>query len=222
MYHAMKAKEIVKDLLFTSNYHKNGGARQHQETFRPTITMEPRVQRFLELDAANQTIAGLRDDVRRLKEKIQSLEQGQGFRSHDVVAGAPHDKMQQRLNSLRTDIQAWTWMLFGDARSKEVANMSMADLLTPELQLSEFGEALKSICHDDTKPEELQDVTFQDAIAAIVSNLVVGQAVMNPLAPCTLEMKNAVQSAVYKIMSSSDALPGIHTRPFPTPPRVAC
>lgn len=170
-----------------------------------------------ELQLAQRVIATLRDKIRQQDDKIQSLQQGQDFRSRYTVTGAPHELMQRRLNQLRTKIQFWARKLFGkDWESGRVASSIIFDSIDTSgcHDMSEFEKVLdRIICrgseHQTKSPREvLQDIKVQDAIAAIASHVVVEQAVLNPLASCTRKMQDAMGPGIYKVMSDNDASTG--------------
>lgn len=159
----------------------------------------------------NQQVVDLQDEVRRLHDKVQSLEQGQDFRSHYKVPGTPHDKMQQQLNTIRVGIQGWIRMALKGWMSRFDGFLA-SDY--PETRFPEFGAALLRICHDDVTADVLQGITVSDVLAAIASHMIVEQAVMNPLGPCTRKFREGVDSDVYKIMAKVGLSQGERFKPF--------
>ncbi|KAK3366131.1 hypothetical protein B0T24DRAFT_670252 [Lasiosphaeria ovina] len=146
-------------------------------------------------------IARLQDKNLKLSNKVQALEQGQDFRSFYTVTGTPHDKMQKRLTRVRAEIQGWSRMAHKDLVARN-ATVSLLGAL--EAQLPVFAAARRHVCHPDATPQTLQDanVALADVFAAIASGIVVELAVVNPLAMCTDTFRRAVDSDVYRAMSS--------------------
>ncbi|KAK0727479.1 hypothetical protein B0T26DRAFT_799487 [Lasiosphaeria miniovina] len=146
-------------------------------------------------------ISRLQDQNLKLSNRVQALEQGQDFRSFYTVTGTPHDKMQKRLTRVRAEIQGWSRMAHKDLVARN-ATVSLLGAL--EAQLPGFAAARRHVCHPDATPQTLQDanVALADVFAAIASGIVVEHAVVNPLAMRTDTFRRAVDSDVYRAMSS--------------------
>lgn len=186
---------------------------QFCEVVQPVVTMSHSYhQQCSELLAVKDTIiTSLHDQIRTLNNQVESLKQGQDFRSYYAVEGTPHDMMQRRLRNILVEVQGWARMLFksskhggnGNIGNKPVTNLLASGPLSVELQ-----DVFKEICPDDTIPGALQEVKVQDAMAAVASNFVIREAVMNPLGGCTPEMKQMAESPTYKAMTRDNALTG--------------
>ncbi|RSL41497.1 hypothetical protein CEP54_015798 [Fusarium duplospermum] len=153
-----------------------------------------------ESDALKKTIRTLQDEVRRLESEVKSLQQGQDFRSYYAEAGTPHDQLQRQLRNIRHEIIAWSRMVQRDSGSKTDVS-ALGEQLDKVLGL---GNARELIDNDDSTPQSCQEVpiTIRDLFAAIASNIIVEQAILNPLVSCTPKFRNAMNSKVYEMMSS--------------------
>ncbi|RSM15086.1 hypothetical protein CDV31_005167 [Fusarium ambrosium] len=149
-----------------------------------------------ESDALKKTITVLKGEIRRLESEVKSLQQGQDFRSYYAEAGTPHDQVQLHLRNIRHDIIAWSRMIQRDSKSK--TNVSaLGEQLDKVLG---FGKARGLINNEDSRREV--PITVSDLFAAIASNIIVEQAILNPLISCTLEFRNTMNSKIYAMMSS--------------------
>ncbi len=155
--------------------------------------------------ALSQQIVNLMDQVRQLHDQVQALQQGQDFRSHFKDSGIPHDKIQQQLSTMEVEIQGWARMALRDSDWKSPDGKFPAAVHLQQGQFPNFKSALWRICHDDMKPDFLQQISSTDLLAAIASCIIVEQAVMNPLGPCTRKFEGDVNSDVYKVMSNGEA-----------------
>ncbi len=155
--------------------------------------------------ALNQQIFALKDQVRQLQDQVQALQQGQDFRSHFKDSGIPHDKIQQQLSTMEVEIQGWARMALKGSDWKSPDGKFPAAVHLQQGEFPNFKNALWQICHDDMKPDFLQQISSTDLLAAIASCIIVEQAVMNPLGPCTRKFEGDVNSDVYKVMSNSEA-----------------
>ncbi|RSL88429.1 hypothetical protein CEP51_001744 [Fusarium floridanum] len=153
-----------------------------------------------ESDALKKTIRTLQDEVRRLESEVKSLQQGQDFRSYHAEARTSHDKLQLHLRNIRHEIIAWSRMVQKDSESK--TNVSaLGEQLDKILVLENARELIEN---EDSTPQSRQEfpITMSDLFAAIASNIIVEQAILNPLISCTLEFRNTMNSKIYAMMSS--------------------
>ncbi|KAF5570128.1 hypothetical protein FPANT_13803 [Fusarium pseudoanthophilum] len=146
-----------------------------------------------DLDALKKTITVLQDEVRRLESEVKSLQQGQDFRSYYAEAGTPHDKLQRQLRNLRQEIIAWSRVT-----QRDLLNVAAVD---EELEKVLGLEKTRELINNKDLCQEVP-ITTSDIFAAIASNIIVEQAVLNPLISCTSEFRNAMNSKVYEMMSS--------------------
>jgi hypothetical protein len=167
----------------------------------------PEIER--ESDALKRTIILLKDEIRKLESEVKSLQQGQDFRSYDAEVGTPHDELQRRIRNVYKNIITWSRIFHRDLLKLDAKiNVSALDKLLGE-QLDKvlgLGKARELINNED--PGQEVPITLSDLYAAIASNIIVEQAVLNPLISCTPEFRKAMSSKVYEMMSSDHSSQG--------------
>ncbi|KAM7191241.1 hypothetical protein V8F20_009419 [Naviculisporaceae sp. PSN 640] len=155
-------------------------------------------------------IRSLHDQIRTLSDQVESLKQGQDYRSHYVVEGTPHYVMQQRLANIRLEIQGWARMVLKSSKHSgngNLGNRPLSDLLASDIPPYELQEGFKGVSPEKAVWHDLRDVKLQDLVAAIASNLIVRDAIVNPLRGCTPQMQEMAESSIYKAMTSEGASP---------------